>query len=367
MSRAAAARRFTPGEPDISRGVDVYLLLAAGLLIFIGLASLYSIDYSRGTVWFPRQVFLFCVGLVPFFAMWLAPARLWQQGAAALYVFSLVLLGFVLVKGTTIGGAQRWLEIGPLQFQPSEISKIALAFALAAFFVRRAESIKRPSTFLLSLGILVVPALLVFRQPHLGGALTLLGIWLVVAVVAGVPWRFIGVAAVAGMLLGTAAWFAPGVLTPEQKSRVIGFINPDPQGTAYQQTRALVALGSGGTLGTGYLKGDLKAAGSVPEQQTDFVFSVVGEEGGLVGATLVLATFMFFFYRCWLAGFKASTPFQRFAATGILAALVFHFVANIGMNLMVLPVVGLWLPFLSYGGTALWLCMASVGFFASCK
>ncbi|MCH7944839.1 MAG: FtsW/RodA/SpoVE family cell cycle protein [Armatimonadetes bacterium] len=369
MTRATTARRFSPGEPDISRGVDVYLLLAAGLLMFIGLAALYSIDYSRGTAWFPRQVVLFIVGLVPFLVLWLAPPKLWQRASAALYVLSIGLLGAVLVLGPTIGGARRWLLLGSLQFQPSEIAKITLAFALATFFVSRQDRIKRPSTFLLSLGLAALPALLVFRQPHLGGALTLVAIWLALTVVAGVPWRFVGIAVIAGLLMGTAAWMAPGILTTEQKSRVVGFLDPHPHraGASYQQNSSKIAFGSGGAFGTGYLKGGLKEAGSVPEQQTDFVLSVIGEEGGLFGATLVLAAFMFFFYRCWLAGFRASSPFQRFAGAGILAALAFHFAANVGMNLMVLPVVGLWLPFLSYGGTALWLCMASVGFFAACK
>jgi rod shape determining protein RodA len=195
----------------------------------------------------------------------------------------------------------------------------------------------------------------------------LIGIWVAVTIVAGVPWRFIFIAAIAGATLGFVAWNVPGILTAEQKSRVLGFLNPDPRGSGYQQTRALVALGSGGAFGSGYLKGDLKATGSVPEQQTDFIFSVIGEEGGLFGVSLLLATFGFFFYRCWLASLRATTTFQRLAGTGMLAALGFHFVANVGMNLMVLPVVGLWLPFVSYGGTALWMCMAAVGFFASSK
>ncbi|MCH8979359.1 MAG: rod shape-determining protein RodA [Armatimonadetes bacterium] len=369
MIRTTSARRFSPGEPDASKGVDVYLLLAAGLLMFIGLASLYSIDYSRGTMWFPKQALLGVVGIVPFFVLWLAPAQLWQRAAVGLYALSVALLGAVLVLGPSIGGAQRWLVLGPLQFQPSEFAKIALAFALATLFVSRKDKIKRPSTFLLSIGVAALPALLVFRQPHLGGALALVAIWLAVTVVAGVPWRFVGIALLAGVLLGTAAWMTPGILTEEQKSRVVGFLDPEAHetGTMYQQNSSKTAFGAGGAFGTGYLEGDMKEAGSVPEQQTDFVFSVIGEEGGLFGTTLVLATFMFFFYRCWLAGFRASNPFQQYAGAGILAVLAFHFAANIGMNLMVLPAVGLWLPFLSYGGTALWLCMASVGFFASCK
>jgi rod shape determining protein RodA len=194
-----------------------------------------------------------------------------------------------------------------------------------------------------------------------------MGVWAAITIVAGVPWRYIGIAALAISVLGVSAWNVPHVLTAEQKSRIVGFINPDPKGAGYQQTRALVALGSGGAFGKGYLKGELKANETVPEQQTDFVFSVIGEEGGLFGLSLMMAAFGYFFYRCWLATMRFTTPFQRFAGVGIMAALAFHFVANVGMNVMMLPVVGLWLPFVSYGGTALWMCMSAVGFLATNK
>lgn len=349
--------------PSDSRGLDLGLVAAAGLLLFFGLASLYSIDHARETGWFTKQLFLAALGIVPFFLFYKLPTEFWQRMATPLYVFNLVMLLFVMVNGTTVGGAQRWIEIGPIQFQPSEFSKIALALTLAAFYANRAEYIRKPSTFILSFFHLLPPLLLVFKQPHLGGTLTLLAIWVAVTVVAGVPWRFIGVAAIAGVALAGIGWYTPGVLTQEQRNRVVGFLNPDPKGESYQQTRALVALGSGGAFGSGYLHGEMKAAGTVPEQQTDFIFSVIGEEGGLFGVTLMLGAFGFFFYRSWSAGLRAQTHYHRLASAGILAALGFHFFANIGMNLMVLPVVGLWLPFVSYGGTALWMCMGAVGFF----
>jgi rod shape determining protein RodA len=360
-----AGRSFSPSQPDSVRGTDVGLLLSALFLLLFGLAALYSIDHARDTGWFGKQIFLACLGIVPFLVFNRLPAQFWQRVATPLYIVNLVLLVGVLIVGVSVGGAQRWLNIGPIQFQPSEFSKIALAMTLGAFYAARLEDIKRPSTFVLSILHLLPPLLLVFKQPHLGGTLTLVGIWFVVTVVAGVPWRFIGVAVLAGAVIGAVGWNVPGVLTPEQKSRVVGFLNPDPDGAGYQQTRALVALGSGGAFGRGYLRGDVKANGSVPEQQTDFIFSVIGEEGGLFGVLLLMVAFAFFFYRCWVASFRAVEPFRRLAGAGILAALAFHFFANIGMNLMVLPVVGLWLPFVSYGGTALWMCMAAVGFFAS--
>ncbi len=361
----SASKSFASARSDTGQGFNVGLLASAGLLLFFGLAALYSIDHARETGWFGKQLVLAAIGIVPFLLFFKMPPEFWQRAATPLYILNLVMLVAVLVIGTSAGGAQRWLELGPIRFQPSEFSKIALALTLAAFYANRQEYIRRPSTFVLSFLHLLPPLLLVFKQPHLGGTLTLLAIWVAVTVVAGVPWRFIGFALVLGVVFSAVAWNVPGILTPEQKSRVFAFINPDPDDGSYQQTRALVALGSGGAFGAGYLHGQLKAAGTVPEQQTDFIFSVVGEEGGLFGVTLLISAFGFFFYRCWTASFKASSVYQRLAGAGILAALGFHFFANIGMNLMILPVVGLWLPFVSYGGTALWMCMGAVGFFMS--
>lgn len=360
----SAERGFAPGESDFAVTNTRYILGGACVLLLFGLASLFSIDYARESGFFLKQGIFVVLGLVPLLLFWRIPGEFWQRASVVIYVLNLLLLVGVLVKGQEAGGAQRWLQIGPLQFQPSEYSKVAIALTLSAFYANRIEEIKKPKTFLLSLAHLAPPLLLVFKQPHLGGTLTLIAIWAAVTVVSGVPWKFIGLAALCGLALAVVAWNAPGVLTKEQKSRVVGFMNPDPKGDAYQQTRGLVALGSGGTFGTGYLKGKLKANGSVPEQQTDFIFSVIGEEGGLFGVLILLATYCFFFYRCWLACQACIDQYLALAGTGVLAALAFHFVANVGMNLMVLPVVGLWLPFLSYGGTAVWMCLAAVGFFA---
>ncbi len=359
------SRGFSPSETGREGGLDIRLIAAASTLLFFGLASLYSIDYSRDTGWFSKQLFLAVLGVVPFFLFLKVPSEFWHRAATPLYIFNLILLLAVQFVGSSSGGAQRWLDLKVIQFQPSEFSKVALALTLAAFYANRAEDMRKPSTFLLGLLHLLPPLLLVFKQPHLGGTLTLMAVWFAVTVVAGVPWRFLGVFAIVASVLAFGAWKAPNVLTDEQRSRVLGFIYPDPKGDGYQQTRALVALGSGGAFGTGYLKGELKAAGSVPEQQTDFVFSVIGEEGGLFGLSLMMAAFGYFFYRGWSSTLRAESYFKRLASVGILAALAFHFVANVGMNLMMLPVVGLWLPFVSYGGTALWMCMAAVGFFAS--
>ncbi len=366
MTRSES-RGFAPSDSAMRGGNTALLFIATGILLIFGLGALFSIDHARGTGWFSKQGVFLLMGLVPLVLFWKIPGEFWRKASSVLYVVNLAMLLAVFVRGVSAGGAQRWLQLGPIQFQPSEFCKIALALTLAAFYYNRMEDIKKPSTFFLSILHLLPPLLLVFKQPHLGGTLTLVAIWFAVTVVAGVPWKFIAVSLVAGVVLIGVAWNLPRVLTTEQKSRVVSFINPDPEEEGYQQTRALVALGSGGAFGSGYLKGNLKANGSVPEQQTDFVFSVIGEEGGLLGVLLLISAYALFFYRCWHCCHNATDHYMSLAGTGVLAALGFHFFANIGMNLMVLPVVGLWLPFISYGGTALWLCLASVGFFAGIK
>lgn len=346
---------------------DFGLLFAALILLVFGLMSLYSISSGRGMDVFRRQVANAAIGLVPFAIFYFVNPSFWRRLAPVLYGTSVALLALVLVVGAEKFGATRWIDVGPLQFQPSEAAKLLMVLTLSTFFAHRADQIRSFSTFALSLVHVAIPLLLVFKQPHLGGALVLTAIWLSVAIAAGVPLKFIALAAACVPLVLAVAFFTPGVLTPEQKDRVYGLLHGDQKDSAYQATRASIAFGVGGVAGTGFLHGEQKRAGFIPEQHNDFIFTVIGEEGGLVGGTLVLLAFGFFFFRVWLVMFQTSDPFARMVAAGVLGMLGFHAIVNMGMVLQVLPVVGLWLPFLSYGGTALWLCMASVGLLLSIR
>lgn len=341
---------------------DWWLLLAAFLLVLTGLLSQYSIQYSRPeTGFFTKQLLRTIVGLVPFLLFLRIPARSWQRSAWSLYALNIVLLSAVLLAGRSGGGAQRWIQIGPLDFQPSEMAKLFVTLTVATFFAARAEHVGRFSTFALSFLHVLVPMLLIFKQPHLGGALVILVIWLSISTVAGVPGKFILSTVVASIALLASAFTIPGIMTDYQKERVIAMFRGDDSDSGYQSMRAQIAFGVGGVAGTGYLKGDQKEGRHIPEQQTDFIFTVVGEEGGLVGSALVLGMFAFFLYRVWLVMLCATEPFAKMVAGGLLGLFSFHTIVNLGMNLQLLPVVGLWLPFLSYGGTAMWLSMASVG------
>ncbi|HEY0868740.1 MAG TPA: FtsW/RodA/SpoVE family cell cycle protein, partial [Fimbriimonas sp.] len=269
--------------------------------------------------------------------------------------------------GKDVKGAQRWIDIGPLQFQPSELAKLLVILTLASFLASRQEWADRWSTFALSFVHVAVPMGLVISQPHLGATIVIFVTWLAITFVGRIPMRYWATAVACFALVAGLVFTVPAVsekfLHGYQKDRIAGLQSKgqDTRDRNWQPDRAEIAFGVGGVYGTGFLKGQQKHLGFIPEQQTDFIFSVVGEEGGLVGCSLLLFCYAFFFYRIWLIMVHAEDPFFKMVAGGIFAVLFFHAFVNMAMVLQILPVVGLWLPFMSYGGTAVWLCMACVG------
>lgn len=365
-----ASLQMVPGRAAEGRRVprvDFWLILAAAILMTVGFMSLFSEGVTRdGGASFRKQAINAVIGLVPFgiFA-WVNP-RFWQRVAVPIYVVNLVMLATVLVMGKAAKGAARWIDIGPIQFQPSELAKILVVLTLATFYAARQDRITHVSTFGLGLVHAAVPALMIFRQPHLGAFTVVMVTWFAVSLVANVPLRYLlGVLGVFLAIVGTVLTVPPvrNLLPEYQLKRLLGMSEggKDVQGKNYQTDRAAIALAVGGVSGAGYGNGQQKAGHFIPEQHNDFIITVIGEEGGLVGATLVLAAFGFFFYRIFLIMHFATDPYYRMIAAGIFAVLGFHTFVNIAMVLAIVPVVGLWLPFLSYGGTALWLCMACVG------
>lgn len=328
--------------------------------MLIGLMSLYSIDRGGNSRYFVSQAIRIVIGLIPAAVLFLIPPSTLHRKSWLLYAVSLACLIAVFAMGFSSKGAQRWIDLGPFDFQPSELAKLLLALTLSAYYANRQDSIDSIWTYVLSMAHVGGPLLLVLMQPHLGGAVTLLVIWLGISLIAGVPWKYLlgTVVATAALLWGA---YASGMLKPYQLQRIESFVKGGGDNdNRYHQVRALIAFGSGGVWGQGYLKGENRGTGFVPEQQTDYISTVIGEEGGLVGSALLVGAFGFFFYRLWLIMFRAIEPFNKLVIAGIFSYLAFHMIANLGMNLEMLPVVGLWLPFLSVGGTAIWLCMGSV-------
>ncbi len=356
-----ARSAFASGLDRPAPGLDLWLLASAGVLLFLGLTSLRSLDLAVSGGFFAKQVVFALVGVGVMAVVARVPHDRLQRVAPALYLVNLLALVSVLVVGSERKGATRWIDLGPLQFQPSELGKLLVIVTLAAFFATRTERARDFKVFLGSLLHVAPIVVLVLLQPHLAGAISIVVIWLALAVAFGTPWRFVVGSVLAVVALLGLAWVTPGVMPDYMRSRIEGKLNPDTQANAYQQDRAKIAIGVGGVVGAGFGRGEQKAARFVPEQENDFVFTVIGEEGGLIGAGLTLAAFGFFFFRVWMVGWRSSDPFSRLCANGVLAVLGFHTVVNLGMNVGLLPVAGLWLPFMSSGGTALWMCMASVG------
>lgn len=357
----------------LSAKFDGWLLLSAILLLVIGLMAIFSEGTGKGPNGtndygnFTRQAINTLIGLVPFAIMYKVSPNFWRRTYPLWYVVMLGLLVATLFLGKDTKGAQRWIEVGPIQFQPSEFAKLLSVLTLSSWYSIRQASVHKVTTFFGSIVHIGVPVALIFKQPHLGAALVLLAAWFSISLVVGTPLRFFGTALgiFAGIAILTVAVKPVSnlVLKDYQRERIAGLLShkKDRKGDNWQTDRAEIAFGVGGLGGTGYLKGDQKKNGFIPEQRNDFVFTVIGEEGGLVGCTLVLLAYAFFFYRIFLAMLNATDPYLRSIVAGVFTILGFHTFVNIAMVLQIVPVVGLWLPFLSSGGTAIWLCMACVG------
>jgi rod shape determining protein RodA len=279
--------------------------------------------------------------------------------AVAVYAGMLGLLALVLVAGTSVWGAQRWLGVGWFSFQPSEVAKVAVIICLARFLASREQEIGRLSTFLISLGIVALPVALVYRQPDLGTALVLAAIWLGMSFVAGAPVKWLmGVLAIP--FLGfPIVW---RLLQDYMRRRLLTFLAPerDPLGEGYNVIQARISVGSGGWLGRGLGNGTQTQLNFLRVQHTDFIFAVLGEELGFVGAMALLGLYGLLFWRCLRVATRSRDAFGRLLAAGVTSMLLFQVFVNVGMNIGLVPVTGITLPLISFGGSSLvttFLCL----------
>ena len=286
----------------------------------------------------------------------------WLEHAAwVLYVGIILALLAIFGVGRTTLGATRWIQVGPIQLQPSAFATVVLVVSVAAFCARRPEGLQRGDLFKI-LGLAVVPVLLVVKQPDLGSAIVMSVVLLVMLVVAGIPNRYLLLL----LLLAVAGVFAIvhlGLLKPYQVNRITGFLHPSKglNSINYDPHESVAAIGSGGVWGTGLFKGPQTNLAYVPEQQTDFVFSAVGEQLGFVGAAAVLVLLGLVAWRMLRAAQGARDPFGRLLATGCFTLIAFSAFENAGMAMGIMPVAGIPLPFLSYGGSATVAFFAAVG------
>lgn len=357
-------------------GLDWWLLGAAVLLSAIGLASIFSaVIGTKEAGEFKKQFMFILLGFIPTSVFAFCHPRLWARAANFVYGINLALLVAVLAVGKNVNGAERWINIAGFQFQPSEMSKVLIVLTLASFYASRQDRIKEFSTFAIGGLHVFVPVGLIMQQPHLGASLLIISVWVALSLVAGVSPKYMLFVIGSLVILSTLVFKFPSVrykvITKYQWERVIGLlgiesddptVNPSGKSLKDKQLQvrmASYAFANGGVAGTGYLKGDAKKR--VPFVGTDFIFACVGEEFGMMGCIALLGVYALLFYRIWLGMLSAADLYYQLIMAGILTIFGFHVIVNAGMVLGVLPVVGMWLPFMSYGGTAIWLCMSLVG------
>ena len=331
-------------------------------LAIIGCAMLYSAGDANWDPWAKRQLIRFGIGLLLIIMVAITDIRIWLRYAYPLYFLVLGLLIAVDVIGVVGGGAQRWINLGIIQLQPSEIMKITLVLALAKFFHSRSlEEIVRPTMLIIPLLLLVAPVLLVLRQPDLGTAIILTMTAGVIFFLAGVrAWKF-------GLIIGSILASLPiawTMLHPYQKNRILIFLDPesDPLGAGYHIMQSKIALGSGGVFGKGYLSGTQSHLNFLPEKQTDFIFTMLAEEFGMVGGLLLLAVYAIILIYSFAIALRIQNQFGRLVTLGISGTFFFYIFINIAMVMGLLPVVGIPLPMVSYGGTAMLSIMIGFGF-----
>jgi rod shape determining protein RodA len=311
-----------------------------------------------------RQMIYAAMGVVIMVLLVGFDYRLLANLSGLLYFGAIAALLIVMVLGRLHYGAQRWVDIGFFQLQPSEPAKLMVMVALARYFAVNRERIHRLWTIVVSLGIAVVPFGLTLIQPDLGTAMVFIAIWFGMAYAAGMRWRHIGLLVGAALPVVVIGWsFVPAYM----RDRVTIFMDPysDAQDKGYNIIQAMISVGSGGWFGRGFLSGTQSQLHFLRVQYADFIFSVLAEELGFAGAIGLFLLFALLIFRGMRAAFVASEPFGRLLAVGIVSMLMFQVFVNVGMNISMLPVTGIPLPFISFGGSSLLTFMAGVGLLES--
>jgi rod shape determining protein RodA len=338
----------------------IYALLISVVASF-GFCMLYSAANGQWEPWASRQIVRFGIGFVAMVGLALINIRVYLRYAYVFYAFSLVLLVAVDLRGVIGMGAQRWIDFGFIRLQPSELMKIALVLTLARYFHGLSiEDIGRPVSLIAPLLMTLVPVALILKQPDLGTAMMLMLGSGIVFFAAGVRlWKFAVVIA-AGLAALPVAW---EMLHDYQRNRVLTFLNPerDPLGAGYHILQSKIALGSGGMFGRGFMQGTQSHLNFLPEKQTDFIFTMLAEEFGMVGGLALLALYSLIIVFGLIIALRCRHHFGRLLALGLTANFFLYVFINIAMVMGLIPVVGVPLPLISYGGTVMMTLMCGFG------
>lgn len=345
-------------------GLIILILIVFG----IGISCLYAAAGGSMSPWASRQAIRFFIGFLGMLAIALIDIKWWFRFTWVFYAIGIVLLIIVEFMGRIGMGAQRWIDLGFMQIQPSELVKIAVALALAKYFHSASlDDMRRPTFLVIPTFIILVPVVLVLLQPNLGTALMIAMLGGAMFFMAGASiWIFLG---------GIGAAFAAVpivynfLLHPYQKQRVMTFLNPesDPLGSGYNIIQSKIAIGSGGISGKGFLEGSQSRLNFLPEKQTDFIFTLWAEEHGLIGGLILLGIFALIMFYGFLISLRCRQNFSRLLALGLSLNFSLYIFINIAMVMGLIPVVGVPLPLVSYGGTSMIAALIGFGLMMSCS
>ncbi len=342
------------------------LLLVA--VASFGFLMLYSVAGGSWEPWASAQIKRFVLGLFLMFVIAMIPIWFWRNMAAVAYGGSLLLLLAVKIMGVTGMGAQRWIDLGFMRLQPSELAKITLVMILAAYYDRLdIDKVSRPVWVAIPVGLILLPTALVVTQPDLGTAILLLAGGAVMMFAAGVHWLYFAVVAALGAGSVSAVLASRGtpwqLLKEYQYKRIDTFLNPssDPLGAGYHITQSKIALGSGGWGGRGFMQGTQSRLNFLPEKHTDFIFTTLAEEFGFIGASFLLLLYALIIIFCITSAIKNRDRFGALLTLGIAATFFLFFAINMAMVMGLAPVVGVPLPLVSYGGSAMLVLLVAFG------
>ena len=344
---------------DINKNLIIFILL----VFVMGIFMLYSASGGSMLPWASKQMYYFLFFLPVMFFITLIDINFWCKISYLIYFASLMLLIYVEFLGHTAMGATRWIRFAGLSIQPSETMKLGLVIGLARYFTtKNIKQITQNKYLIIPSLMILVPTLLVLKQPDLGTAMILVLLGIGVFFVVGVQWWKFGICGLIFLLALPLAWKYG--LHDYQKKRIEVFINPesDPLGSGYNITQSKIAIGSGGFYGKGYLKGTQGQLAFLPEKQTDFIFTMSTEEIGFIGGVSIITLYLIISGFAFWTAFKSKYTFGRLMATGTGFILFLHVFINIGMVMGILPVVGVPLPLMSYGGTITATSLISFGF-----
>lgn len=359
----------------LRRNINWYIPLTTILLIVIGLLAISSAvelnkPNSDGILLLQKQLVSVVLGILLIFIIQFFDYHVFEHLSEVIYISTISILGIILVIGYTVAGTKGWINLGPVNFQPAELAKIMLILVLAAVIDRNKEQLKYLSGFIKPIIYILIPFGLVILQNDLGTALVLIAIFIGMMYVGGANTKFMAIIFGGGffslvllilshLLLGTPLLF----FKEYQLNRLIVFINPgiDPNGIGYNLIQSKIALGSGQLMGKGLFSGTQNQLRFLPAKHTDFIFSVIGEEFGYIGVLVIIALYLLLLWQIYNVAIKARDNYGRLVAVGIGTMFFFHVLENIGMTVGMMPITGLPLPFISYGGSSMMTSLAAIG------